>query len=135
MFADLWIPCFSPQPVSLLFISPQHLYSSVLRRVQWRWCCAGACFHEFYYGSYFLLSLPLEHSKLLRWPAVYWLSICQTAIVFNGEVFHAQELMREFIYLQNVALWRRLIVFSNLNYLDIAEVDVFDCMTRGYWRK
>ena len=32
MFADLWIPCLSPQPVSLLFISPQNLYS-----LEWNW--------------------------------------------------------------------------------------------------
>ena len=34
MFADLWIPCFSPQPVGLLFISPQHLYS-----LKWKLKC------------------------------------------------------------------------------------------------
>ena len=37
MFADLWIPYFSPQPVGVLFISPQHLYS-----LKWKLKCEGS---------------------------------------------------------------------------------------------
>ena len=37
MFADLWIPYFSPQPVGILFISPQHLYS-----LKWKLKCEGS---------------------------------------------------------------------------------------------
>ena len=37
MFADLWIPYFSPKPVGILFISPQHLYS-----LKWKLKCEGS---------------------------------------------------------------------------------------------
>ena len=36
MLADLWCPCLSSQPVGILYISPQHLYS-----LKWKLKCGG----------------------------------------------------------------------------------------------